>query len=365
MTPPFKLYGAEISYFTAKARCALRAKRVPFEEVVATTEVYRDVLVPRTGTPFLPTIVTPDDETLQDTSDILDWLEARSPEPALYPATPVQRLAAYLFELYADEFLILPALHYRWNFPESEWKARRDFAAITGSQDAANAFADRIQQAARTGIGANETTAKGLERHTEALLEGLEAHFERHPFLLGARPSLADCSLMAPCYAHFYLDAAPGRLLRERAPRTCHWIERMNHPDVDGFGTWLDGDALPETLRPLLTAIGREAIPPLLDTVRDFERWADSRPADLAEPPRAIGMHETTLCGTEVQRYTSSYTLWMVQRPLDARAALDDAGRAAVDAALAGTGCEALFAYRPRHRLGKHQFRLRFEGDTA
>ncbi len=43
----------------------------------------------------------------------------------------------------------------------------------------------------------------------------------------------------------------------------------------------------------------------------------------------------------------------MVQRPLDAYAALTDAERARVDAALAGTGWEMLLACRPRHRMGK------------
>jgi hypothetical protein len=62
-----------------------------------------------------------------------------------------------------------------------------------------------------------------------------------------------------------------------------------------------------------------------------------------------------------VHRYTSAYTLWMVQRPLDAYRALAAGERAAVDQALAGTGCEALLALAPRHRLGKRRFRLVFE----
>jgi hypothetical protein len=52
----------------------------------------------------------------------------------------------------------------------------------------------------------------------------------------------------------------------------------------------------------------------------------------------------------------------MAQRPLDAYAALGDDERSAVDRALAGTGCEHLFEYRPRHRLGKSDFKLVFEG---
>jgi hypothetical protein len=57
-------------------------------------------------------------------------------------------------------------------------------------------------------------------------------------------------------------------------------------------------------------------------------------------------------------RYTSAYTLWMLQRPLDAYHALDAAGRASIDRVLGRNGCADLLAHRPRHRLAKHQYRL-------
>jgi hypothetical protein len=183
----------------------------------------------------------------------------------------------------------------------------------------------------------------------------------KHPFLLGDAPSLADCSLMGPLYAHLYLDAVPGRLLRECAHAVCHWIERMNHPDPDATGGWPAGDVLPPTLIPLLRLIGADAVPLVLETVRNFEAWSDVRPAEQYEPPRAVGMHETGFRGARFQRYTSSYTLWMLQRTLDLVRAIAPGERSRLDAALAGTGCEPLLAYQPRHRLGKRDFKLVFE----
>jgi hypothetical protein len=52
----------------------------------------------------------------------------------------------------------------------------------------------------------------------------------------------------------------------------------------------------------------------------------------------------------------------MLQRTLDVVRTLAPDERRAVDAALAGTGCEALLDYEPRHRLGKRNFKLVFEG---
>jgi glutathione S-transferase len=361
MAAPYRMYGSELSYFTAKARPAFRAKRLWMEELLATPEAYREVLLPRTGLAFLPTVVTPEDETWQDTSDILDALEARHPEIPLYPRTPVQRVVAFLLELYADEFLLLPALHYRWSFPESEAKARGDFAATSGSRDTANHFADRIKAASSAAVGVTEESRPAIEAHTHDLLAALEAHLVEHAFLLGARPSLADCSLMGPLYAHLYLDAVPGRLLRETAPRTCHWIERMNHPDVEAFGDWLSGDSLAPTLRPLLGIVGSDAVAVILDMVRAVEAWADANAKPGLEPPRAVGSHETRLRGVALRRMTGPYSLWMLQRTLDAFRGLDAGSAAAVEKALAGTGCEALLAYTPRHRLGKRRFAVVFE----
>lgn len=352
----FRLYVSELSYFSGKVRPAFPYKRAPVLEILATDAAYRQVIRPRTGLAMIPIVVTPEDETWQDTSDILDALEARFPDPPLYPATPVQRLVAYLIELYADEFLILPGLHYRWSFPESEAKARADFAATSGDVARANRFADAVKTFFAM-IGVRPETIPAIEAHTEELLDLLEAHFAARPYLLGGRPSLADCALMGPLYAHLYLDAVPGRLLRARAPRVCHWIERMNHLDPDAAGEWLPGDALAPTLRPLLERIGRDAVPLILDTVRAFETWAsENTPAD--ELPRIIGTHPTTLRGVGFERVTTPYTLWMVQRLLDEYRRLAPAGRAAVDHALAGSGCEPLLAYVPRHRVERRPFKL-------
>jgi glutathione S-transferase len=221
-------------YFSGKVRPALRAKRVPYDEILPTTAAYREVLVPRTGLAMIPVVVTPEDETWQDSSDILDALEARFPEPAIVPATPVQRIVCYLVELYTDEFLILPGLHYRWSFPESETRARQDFAIMTGDERRACRFADQVK--AFTGLtGVRPETAPAIEAHTRELLGALEAHFETEPYLLGGRRSLADCALMGPLY-NLYMDAVPSRLLRETATLRCQWIERMNHPVVTGAG---------------------------------------------------------------------------------------------------------------------------------
>jgi len=361
---PWRYYGCENSYFSAKVRPALRYKGLHFAELLPTPAAYREVIVPRTGLAFIPILITPEDETWQDTSEILDALERRIPDPPLYPKTPVQRVVAYLLELYADEFAVLPAMHYRWATPEGEAAARADFASVTGDVEAANRFADRMS-GSLSFLGVTKETGPAIEAHTLALLDALSAHFARHAFLLGGRPSLADCALMGPLYAHLRLDPVPQRILRARAIPVLQWIERMNRPDPDATGEWLAADALAPTLRPLLELVGRDAVPLLAAGVAAVETWAASRPAGTDTPPRAVGFHETALRGVPMKRYTSPYLQWMAQRPADAYAQLAAPERAQVDAALAGTGCEPLLALAPRHRLVKRGHALAFETSSA
>ena len=98
----------------------------------------------------------------------------------------------------------------------------------------------------------------------------------------------------------------------------------------------------------------------ILAALRRFEEWADSRPADVSEPPRSVGKVETTLRGTTLTRSVGSYTHWNVLRVLDRHRALPEAERQRVEKAIAGTGWEELLAYAPRHRLTKRGFALAF-----
>jgi glutathione S-transferase len=305
---PYRFYASEISYFSGKVRPALRAKRVPYDEILPTTAAYREVIRPRTGLAMIPVVVTPEDETWQDSSDILDALEARFPEPAIVPATPVQRLVCYLVELYADEFLILPGLHYRWSFPESETRARQDFAIMTGDARRAGRFADQVK--AFTGL----TVDRSSSRH-QATPRGTcsppSSALRDRAVSAGAgvrRAPTALWELRPPVHGRCQRACSAAR------PATCHWIERMNHPDPDAFGPWFPGDTLSPAVRRLLELVGRDAVPLILDAARAFDAWADGATPGGDELPRGVGMHRTRLRGVEFERFTLSYSLWMVQR---------------------------------------------------
>lgn len=352
---PYILHGFDVSYFTAKARVAMRYKQIFLEEKRA------DVgwILENTGYAFIPAVSTPEGEVWQDTSDILDALEGRHPNPPLYPRSPVHRIVCALIEVFADEVMMTSAMHTRWGTEDGEASTRRRFGAMTGSIEQGNRAADQMVKG-RFAVGATPEAGPAIDEHITAMLSTLSAHFDEHDFVLGDRMSLADCALMGPIYAHYYTDLLSRRLLLETALPVVRWIEYCNMPGAEDQGDWFAEDALPQTLLDFLTVAGGDGAPLLLALAEVIENWADQNAVLGETPPRAIELAEWPLRGSVLKRRTQIYSLWMIQRILDPYRALEAADRARVDAALAGTGWEPVLAYTPRHRLEKKGFDLVF-----
>src|SRR5689334_14884889 len=176
MNEPIRLIGAESSYYTAKVRAYLRWKRIPFEEIVATRRVYAEHEVFRSGIRSLPVLCGPEGETVCDSTDIVDWLESCFPEPSIYPGGALQRLVALAIETYADEWLLVPAMHLRWSFPS----VNREFLLLDQGgalepdaspevQRRAGETAERAARASLALIGVTDATAPALDRWYEEL----------------------------------------------------------------------------------------------------------------------------------------------------------------------------------------------------
>jgi glutathione S-transferase len=353
---PYQFLTFEVSYFSAKVRPALRYKGLWVDERRADLrEIQR-----RTGMAFIPVLITPEDETWQDSTDIYRRLEERHPEPPLFPRGPLQRIAAQLVELYTDEFGLIPAMHYRWGSELGEATARARFSGMIGSVELGNKAADRMVQA-RHMVGASVEAGPAIEAHTLDLLDALSTHFQAHRYLLGERQSLADCALMGMIDGHFFSDLVSRRLLLERATPVVGWIDHCKFPNADTQGEWLADDALAPTFAEVLGAMGRDAVPVVLEATRSFESWADTRDVQVEAPPRGVGIFESSIRGLPMKAGARAYTLYSVQLVLDLYRALGADDRARIDSALKDTGWPELLAYEPRHRLERRQFKLVFE----
>jgi glutathione S-transferase len=350
--PNYILYGSEISYYTGKVRAYFRWKGIPFNEVLSNAQIYKEVILPRVGFPVIPVVVAPDDQTLQDSSDIIDALEQRFPEPSIVPTSGVQRFVAALFELYGDEWLVIPAMHYRWHH-NREW-AIRQFGALTAPDASLDEqFAIGSKRAApfaqaAINLGAEPHMHAAVERSYEALLAELDAHFASLPYLLGTRPCIGDFGLYGPLYAHQFRDPYSGELMHRLAPNVVKWVERMRDASAPRPGDFLSNDEIPATLLPVLRRMMREQLPEMTATARAFTAWLTSHPRERI--PRAIGTHQFELEGARGQRMIGTYKLWMLQRALDVYTQLNNDERQLADKLLDNVDGQALrqFDYLPR-----------------
>lgn len=364
--PVHQLIGAPVSLYTGKLRCYLNYKSIPYEEILASKQVYQDIIIPRTGVRYIPVLITDDDQALQDTTVIIDALEQRYPDHSVYPASPLQRLVSLLLETYADEWLVIPAMYYRWRVAENRDFAIREFGRTSApeasaeeqwqiGEENAKPFASALP---RLGICADNSAA--IEASYLALLADLNRHFSLYPFLLGDKPCIGDFGLIGPLYAHLYRDPWSGRLLTEKAPRVAAWVQRMIAPAVNRYATqgdFLPDDQIPDTLLPVLARMFEEQGPVLRQTLRQVKDWA----AHNAQPelPRAIGECTFAIGGVEATRLTFPYMQWMWQRSVDAYQQLSDRDRERADALLASApGAMELLNTPIEQRVGRENNRV-------
>ena len=315
----YTLYGGELSLYTGKARAYMRYKHLDWREVLATRDVYKSIILPQIGAPIVPVLETNDGHYIQDTTDIIDFLEARHPEHSVYPDGPVQRLVALLLECYGDEWLVIPAMHYRWSVLEQQSDfILSEFGKLSAPEAS---YEQQIEIGRKTSapfhgsivaLGVTPETIPGIERAYATLLEQLDNHFSQYDYLLGSRPSIGDFGLIGPLYAHLGRDPVPKAIMQETAPAVYEWVQRMNAPEPLS-GEFLADDRIPESLHGVLETLCTDFLPDVLDVIAHNEQWMAEHPGESI--PRALGMHSFHTGGVTGERFMHSYSQWMYQRP--------------------------------------------------
>ena len=370
MSNPYTFYGAELSLYSGKLRAYLRFKGIPHVEVNPSFYTFNVTIKRRVGDAVIPVLLDPAGNWMQDTSEIIQLLEERFPEAAVIPLSPVQAFAARLFELWGDEFWLPTAMHTRWshrreNYPLFEHDATQGFfpgwpRAVSGLIVRKGLARMLIGFLPKLGIDAR--TAPLLDAWTEHQLDALDRHFAAQPFLFGSRPSLGDLGLIGPLYAHLGRDPWPRQHLIEPRQHLHAWVQRMQHP-VARQGEFLAGDALPETLMPMLRSIFDEMVPLLQSGIHALRAAMPSLKAGK-RLPRFLGKVDFPLHSGRWSQELLPYTLWMAQRILDQFRQLPDDDAARVRAWLEQAGGQA-FLDLDIPRLRRMGLRAALEPATA
>lgn len=349
--PFLTLYGQKLSWYSTKVRAYLQFKGIDFFEESPTLITYYWTIRRRFGDPAMPAVVTPDGEWIQDSSIIIEWLEARHPEPAIVSPNPVQRFAAGLLELWADEFWHVAGVHTRWSYPEKNyplWEAEmgKGFAPCLPGflQRRLAAIPKKMMLDYLPQLGIIEQQIPLIDRWIDDQLDILEAHFASMPYLLGSRPSIADFALFGPLDGHIYRDVSSRGPLIDSRPHLHAWIQRLSTRKPQPWpGELTDSDSLPVSLEPLFRGVFREMTPYIEGIVREVRlmlpilRKGDRLPRFTPQVrfPFADGMHF---------RQGMPYTLWMTQRLLGQFKSLPQDETSRVSAAIKAIGGESFLA---------------------
>lgn len=275
MTTIFRIFGSELSPYSVKVRSYFRYKDIP-HEWIARSPVNQAEFDKYAKLPLVPLVVTPEGTGIQDSTPIIEVIEAKFPNPPITPPDGALAFLSALIEEYADEWVNKPMFHYRWTYPADQDSAAERIAAqfvgdgapmaqITG---AAQMIKQRMVPRLAL-VGSSAETAALIEASLLQLLEILDLHLAKRAYLFGGIPALADFGLFAQLY-ELQSDPTPKTVMA-RFGKVTGWISRMIDPKTRGeFEGW---EALAPTLTPLLER----------QVAGIFLPWSDANARALAE----------------------------------------------------------------------------------
>jgi glutathione S-transferase len=256
VSTPLRLIGLEMSPYSLKVRSYLRYKRIPFEWIDRNRRS-EALFQKHARVQLIPLVLFPDGgDAMQDSTPIIERLEAEYPEPSIHPDEPAARFVSELLEEFGDEWCNKLMFQYRWGPREDARSAARRIAALMfpglpwkALRPLMVPFMIRRMVPRMAFAGANPTNAPHLERSWLRTVELLEAHLERRAYLFGGRPAFADFGIWGNLnQAHS--DPTCGGHLSRNAPALVRWIERMDSPVATGAFEPLE--SLLPSLAPLL-----------------------------------------------------------------------------------------------------------------
>ena len=336
---PLALKGAPGSPYTRKMLALLRYRRIPYRLLVGDQADSQGLPEPKVS--LMPTFYFPDDsgelEAVVDSTPIIRRLEDEYAGRSVIPTDPVVRFLDYLIEDYGDEWLTKAMFHYRWYYdPDIERAGQilprwRDLKATDEEIAPMSKFIADRQISRLYVVGSNDTTAPVIEDSYKRFLDLFRAHMTSGPFTLGARPGSCDFALFGQLTQLAAFDPTPMSETLRRAPQVYAWVSVME--DLSGIepseSDWFDPHALPDSLRDLLSEIGRTYVPALLANAAAIDKGATEVETEIDGKPWR----------QEPFPYQAKCLQWLRQ----AYVQLQDEERDLAAAVLNGTGCERLF----------------------
>lgn len=336
---PLRLYGEYCSPYTRKMLSLLRYRRIPYRLLQGGPGGAPQEL-PKPKVKLLPTFYLTNEEgaveAVVDSTPLIRRFERDFEQRSVIPPDAALAFVDYLLEDYGDEWLTKAMFHYRWAYQPDSDKAgvllplQHTRALPEEQQEQAQRIFRERQISRLYVVGSNEVTAEVIENTYRDFLQAFDSILRQRSFLFGERPGSADFAFYGQLTQLAGFDPTPMELTLETAPRVCAWVNTMD--DLSGLDVvesgWFERDQLLNSLRPLLSEIGRSYVPVMLANARALASGGQN-------------VH-TTVDGKTWQQPAFPYQGRCLQWIREQYLALADSDRQWVDALLSGTGCEAL-----------------------
>lgn len=333
----YTLWGGEHSLFTRKLQAMLNYLSLDYRFKLKTAEA-TPAMEARLGTHFIPGLETPEGWFMHDTTPIGLILNAKYPDRAILPSSPVQKIAAHLLEDWADEWFGRYAISSRWCYPQNVEHVAKGFYAnqigkfmhepLTEEEESQAAemitmVRDNFGLRACANRGCGPDQAAAVRQDFESLMKNAGEHYGQYQFLLGDRASLGDFTFAGFFKAHVSADPEPRSWINDSTPEMVDYMDRVFNAQTDD-GDYLSDDRLPDTLMPFFDHM-RTTYHQFLrnsgEALAAGEKWCA---VDLGDGPvkmRSLKYSEVSRCHIREEI-----------------ASLDEADRAAVDDVLGPMG---------------------------
>jgi glutathione S-transferase len=342
-----ELMGAPGSPYTRKMLGVMRFRNIPYRlerssRIPQSSEGAHRKERAEAKVPLLPTYYFKDDKgaevAVTDSSPLIRRFESEYEGRSIIPPDPALAFIDVLLEDYGDEWLTKAMFHYRWHY-DADIKKAGDilprWGGINAPEDQSRAIGDfiRERQISRLSyVGSNEVTTPTIEESFKRFIKLLDAHLTGQPFVMGERPGSADFAIYGQLTCLALFDPTPQAIILDLAPRVYAWVEVVE--DLSGYmvsdADWLDIDNPPDTLKAILSEVGRIYAPYLIGNAKAVMEKANKL--------------EMVLDGRPWEQNPFTYQAKCLQWLREAYGALSDKDRARVDAVLEGTGVLQLFA---------------------
>lgn len=263
----YGLVGSEMSMFSRKLEAQLRFQNIPWHWHFKTEENKAEIEA-RTGTHFIPALITPEKWIIHDTIALGPLLHDHFHQTPVIPPTPLQRACCFILEDVFNHWLGRVCVHTRWCYPDNvAWVGPRFGANQVLNRSIEVPFTEAelrelapVGEMMYQGFGKNVCEYNGVGPEQEQavhadytnMLKALDAHFADNDFLLGPRPCLADFALAGACKAHFVTDPLPQSWLGEYRDTVFSYTGKFYGDKKFADREWLPGDKVPESLGTVL-----------------------------------------------------------------------------------------------------------------